>query len=97
MQVEGLYEGDEESQADANFNHAVEQMGTNLIRKSQLTDLAASIAHGFTQPEAADLLSDSVAVGNIISEIIHSMNRKGLIHNNNIDKFIATVKELVQL
>ena len=86
LRGEEVFLGDSE-RAEATFDHAVFRLKNKALVKCQRDALVKAVAYGFTQPEAEGL--DKTALRNIVSEITHSMNRKGLVINNDVDPFIA--------
>ena len=96
MKAEELYEGDEEHQAELHFDKAISSFHSTTIQLKELKELAKAIAHGFNQPEAADIFGENArdagtttALRNIVTEIAHSMNRKGLVSNDDVGVFVA--------
>ena len=92
---EELVEGLSQEEAKDAFNNAILRYHDrgNLL-KGQAKDLAVAIAYGFKQPEAVNNLTE-LDMSLIVSEIAHSMNRKGMIKNDNIEEFIHMIKEAI--
>ena len=92
---EELVEGPSQEEAKGVFDNAILRYHDrgNLL-KGQAKDLAVAIAYGFKQPEAVNNLTE-LDMSLIVSEIAHSMNRKGMIKNDNIEEFIHMIKETI--
>ena len=65
------------------------------VSSDRLLKFAKAIAYGLQQPEASMLTRQEKR--NIISEIAHSMNRKGLVNNEDVGDFTETVYKIMKL
>lgn len=75
-------------QADtmAKFEAAISKLKGTTLELSTLKLIAKAIAYGFEQ--APDRYAKPV-LRNMVSEIAHSMNRKGLVSNDDVSLFVA--------
>ena len=65
------------------------------MKKKQLGQLVKAIAHGFSQPGADATLP--MYQKEIVSEMAHSMNRHGLVSNDDVDEFVALLYKEMKL
>jgi len=89
--MEQLYEGDSE-EAEMRFEQAIFRLKTKSLTQGELKELAKAIAWGMnTITEAMPLDGQTVntVLRNTLSEIAHSMNRKGLVTNDDVGTFVA--------
>lgn len=92
---EQLVEGPSKEEAKDAFDNAIlRYRGKGNLLKGQAMELAVAIGYGFKQPEAVNNLTE-LDMSLIVSEIAHSMNRKGLIKNENVEEFIHMIKEAI--
>ena len=91
VKEERLCEADSE-EAEMRFEQAIFRLKSNTLRQKELKELTVAITFGLQQVVESIPLDGTMVntiLRNTLSEIAHSMNRKGLDSNDDVGTFLA--------